>query len=193
MTGSDLHWWLLITWCICCEIGGLESGSPYLPDVRLGELESGSPYLPVVRLGELESGSPNLPVVILGELESGFPKVPVVKLGELESGSPSLPVVRLGELVSGSVTCTADSASLGDIGLSWLVGLVAGEGEFPIWLGSDGVGVDSFGPRSGLHCRPPEIYLISKLKNTKKLVKHKIKFLCNMTMCLYFVYSANFQ
>jgi hypothetical protein len=62
-----------------------------------GELESGSPYLPVVRLGELESGSPNLPVVILGELESGFPKVPVVKLGELESGCPSLPVVRLGE------------------------------------------------------------------------------------------------
>lgn len=178
MTGSDLHWWLLITWCICCEIGGLESGSPYLPDVRLGELDSGSPYLPVVRLGELESGSPNLPVV---------------KLGELESGSPSLPVVRLGELVSGSVTCTADSASLGDIGLSWLVGLVAGEGEFPLWLGSDGVGVDSFGPRSGLHCRPPEIYLISKLKNTKKLVKRNIKFLCNMTMCFYFAYSAIVQ
>jgi len=179
VTGSDLHWWLLITWCICCEIGGIESGSPYLPyarlgeletgstylpDVRLGELESCSPYLPVVRLGELESGSPYLPVVRLGELESGSPNLPVVILRELESGSPNLPVVRLGELVSGSVTCTADSASLGDVGLSWLVGLVAGEGEFLLWLGSDGVGVDSFGPRSGLHCRPPEIYLISKLK-----------------------------
>lgn len=66
------------------------------------------------------------------------------------------PVVRLGELVSGSVTCTTgvSGSSLGDrIGVSWL-GL--GDGEEPLWLGSDGVGVDSLVHLLPLlNCLPP--------------------------------------